>query len=258
MQQSQFGQQGQRPSSQATVLALRGLNQIYEINMTAARVVLQTQARAASVFGWPDWTTVFNRVDDKTRSVFAQGADQLMQTAQRANDAANELQRQVGRVVETQAATVAESVQQGLQEISTQATEGLQQICEIARQQADAAERVAQSLSQEMHDTVRESSAQMRQALRRGGDETRDTLRQASDQTNEAVRQAGDQAREGARAAGEEAQKGIHRMSEGPTAQGQGNGEAQKQDTPNLIVSESGTTPSITEDRGRRQRGANA
>jgi len=130
---------GRQASMQAPMLALRGLGQFYDINMTAARVLLRTQARAASAFGWPGWTEVL---------------DQLSENAKRANEAAADLQRQVGRVVETQASTVAESLKHGLEELGTQTTEGLKQLCETARQQADEAERTAQSLTEEMMQRV--------------------------------------------------------------------------------------------------------
>jgi gas vesicle protein len=264
MQQTTSGQQGQPPPSQVTVLALRGLSQIYEMNMTATRVLLQAQARAARVFGWPDWTTVFTRVDDTTSSVFARGADQFVQTAQKANDAAAELQRQVGRVVETQATTLAQSVQQGLQQLGSQAAEGLEQLCEIARQQADAAERMGQSRGEEMRNTVRDNGEQFRQTIRGEGEQARDTLRQAADETRKIVREAGEQAREGASEARDEAQKSIQRLGEGAAAaesalQSNGQSEPQTPDFPrspiaSVIVSESGQ-PAGGEERGRRQRG---
>src|SRR4029450_6795119 len=98
------------------------------MTMSVARVMLHTQARAASAIGLPDWSGWFDVTDERTRQVFSEGADHLLNTAQRASEAASQLQREVGRVVEAQAVTVAQTVQQGLEELATQASEGRSQL----------------------------------------------------------------------------------------------------------------------------------
>jgi ElaB/YqjD/DUF883 family membrane-anchored ribosome-binding protein len=172
-------------------LALRGVGQVYDMNVAAARVLLQTQARAASAFGWPDWSGLFERVDDRARNVFSASAEQLLQTAQRAKEATTDLQRQVGRVVETQAATVAETWQHGLEELGTQANEGLNQLLDTARQQADEAERVAASLAEEVRESVQQAGEQVREGLHRG----RESLQQTTDAAREQTEHAADAAR---------------------------------------------------------------
>lgn len=158
---------GTRPTPvQATAYALRSLGQVYDIQVATTRLLLQGQARAAAAFGWPDWSGVFDQADDRTRHLFATSAEQLVEATQRANDAATELQQQLGRVVQSQAAAVADSVQHSLQEIGEQTGEGLRQLYDSARQQAEQAERVAQSAGQEWRDSLREGSAQARQAFR--------------------------------------------------------------------------------------------
>jgi hypothetical protein len=199
---------GARPSpAQATAIALRSLGQVVDINISTTRVLLQAQARAASAFGWPDWSNLFDQVGDRTRHVFSTSAEQLVQATQRANDAALELQQQVGRVVQTQAATMAESLQNSLQEIGEQTGEGLRQLCDNARLHAEQAERVAQSASEEFRDTLREGSAQARQALREGGRQFGNAVRQGGEQADDLLRQGGQQAREGAQRGGEAIQR---------------------------------------------------
>ncbi|NRF65401.1 hypothetical protein HLB44_00240 [Aquincola sp. S2] len=200
MQQGSFFQSGsgRQTPVQVTTFALRSLGQLYDMNLAATRVLLQTQARAASAFGWPDLSGVFDQVDERARSAFATGAEQIAQTAQRANEAAAELQRQVGRVVETQAVTMTERLQQGLQELGSQTSEGLQQLCETARAQADEAERVSKAISQELRDTLREGGQQARSAIREGGERLGETLRQGGQQTTDALRQGGQEARDAA------------------------------------------------------------
>lgn len=225
MQQAQQNSQGRPTPVQLTALALRGLGQVYDMNLSATRVLLQTHARAASVLGWPDWSEMFHQVDDRARHVFASGAEQLMQTAQRANEAAADLQRQVGRVVETQAVTIAENLQQGLEELGTQTSEGLRHLSETARQQADEAERLAQAVSQEVREKMHESGEQMRDSMRRG-----------SEQLGQAIRQGGEDARDAAQ--------------RGSEASAQGNGAGQSSQEPQAPSEAQGAS---TEDRSARR-----
>src|SRR5262245_28585615 len=112
MSQTSSAQAGAYPPN-AAVIALRGLGQMYDMNIEVARVLLHTQARAAAAFGWPDVSEPFEGGDERARHLFAAGAEQMLGAAQRANEVAAELQRQITRVVETQAATAAENWQRG-------------------------------------------------------------------------------------------------------------------------------------------------
>ena len=148
---------GGRPAPvHLTALAMRSWGQLYDMNLSAARVLLQTQARAASALGLPDWSGLLDSVDERARHVFSAGAEQFVNTAQRANEVAAELQREVGRVVETEAATVAQTFQQGLQQLGTQVNEGFEQLVKTARDQAEEAERVASAVGEEVRSTMEE------------------------------------------------------------------------------------------------------
>jgi DNA anti-recombination protein RmuC len=151
-----------------TALAVKSLGQVYDMNLSAARVMMQTQARAASAIGLPDWSGWFGAVDERARHVFAAGAEQLVNTAQRASEAAAELQREVGRVVESQTTSVAETFKQGLQELGSQATEGFNQLVQTTRQQAEEAERVASSFNEKLRETMHQGTEQMRDQMRSG------------------------------------------------------------------------------------------
>jgi hypothetical protein len=150
---------------------LRSIGQVYDMNLSATRVLLQTQARAASALGLPDWSGLFGSVDERARHVFAAGAEQLVSTAQRANEVAVDLQREVGRVVETQTATVAETLKQGLEELGSQASEGLSQLVQSTRQQAEEAERVASALNERLRESIRQGGEQARDQMRRSQEE---------------------------------------------------------------------------------------
>jgi hypothetical protein len=166
--QTPSGIDGRQMPAHLTSLALRSIGQVYDMNLSAARVLLQTQARAASALGLPDWSGLFNTVDDRARHVFSTSAEQMVNTAQRASEAAAELQREVGRVVETQTASVAETIKQGLEELGSQTSEGLQQMVQTARQQAEEAQRVASSVGDELRGTMQQGGEQARQEMQRG------------------------------------------------------------------------------------------
>jgi hypothetical protein len=163
-------------------VALRGIGQMCDMNMEAARVLLHTQARAAAAFGWPDMSQLFDQADERARHAFAAGAEQVLNATQRANETAVELQRQVSRVLETQAATAAENWQRGIEEIGAQADEGLNQLCETARQQADDAQRLTEALAQEA-----------REGLQRGGEQLRGQMQEGMARQREAVSAAGEE-----------------------------------------------------------------
>jgi hypothetical protein len=147
------------------------------MNMAATRVLLQTQARAASALGLPDWSGWFESVDERARRIFSTGAEQLLDTAQRASEATTELQREVGRVIETQNATVAQTLQQGMQELGSQASEGLNQLVETVREQAEEAERAAIEMGEQMRQAVEEGA----NGMRRGRGQVQQAVEQAGE-----------------------------------------------------------------------------
>ena len=153
-------------SPNAAGIALRGLGQMCDTNMEAARVLLRTQARAAAAFGWPDVSEQFDSGDERARHLFATGAEQMLSANQRASEAAAELQRQITRVVETQAATAAENWQRGIEELGVQANEGLNQLCETARQEADEVRRMTEQMTQmPARSQVHEGAQRAREAI---------------------------------------------------------------------------------------------
>jgi hypothetical protein len=168
-------------------IALRGVGQVVDMQMTAARVLLQTQARAAAAFGWPDCSDLFDSADDRSRHVFATGAEQVLETARRANDAMAELQRQVGRVVETQAVTAAEHVQRGIEELGTQTQQGIAQLCEAARQTAEEAQQATLALGEAARGTLREGGDQLRSGLQETFQRGREAISEVADEAQQAA-----------------------------------------------------------------------
>ncbi len=188
----------QQPSMvNMTAMAARGLGQIYDMQLAASRMLLQTQARAASVFGIPDYSGLFRIGDDRARRVFSTTTDELVEVTQRTSDTVSEIQRHVGRLLEVNAVNMSESWRQGLQEFATQAEDSLEQLQELARQQADEAVRAAQEFSE-----------MTRQTMRQGGEEMRETMRQGAERGREATAEAGEAARQEAERAGQAEQEG--------------------------------------------------
>jgi DNA anti-recombination protein RmuC len=187
---------GANQTGPITSMAFRSAQQMFDLNLSVARVLWRTQAKTAAAFGMPDLSPLFDTADDGARRVLNAGTEQLLSTAQRANDAAVELQRQVGRVLETQTTQAAQTLQHGLEEFGQQAAEGLTQLCETARQTAEEAERSAEELAQ-----------QTLESIRRAGEQQREGLQRASEQQREGVQRTGEQFRSGAAEAGAAANK---------------------------------------------------
>jgi hypothetical protein len=150
----------------------------------ATRALLHTQARAAAAFGWPDMSNLFDQADERARHAFAAGADQVLNAAQRASEVASELQRQIGRVVETQTATAAENWQRGIEEIGAQADEGFAQLCETARQQADEAQRMTEQLAQETREGIQRGGEHLRSQMHEGAQRVREASSAAGEEKN--------------------------------------------------------------------------
>jgi len=220
------GQEQDRPSGQApgeqwrgsrsvpqpsmanmTAIAVRGFGQVYDMQMAAARMFLRTQARAAAVFGVPDYSDFFHVGDDRSRHVFSSATDHLLHASQRASETFSEIQRHIGRLMESNALNMSESWRGGFEEFAAQAEQGLQQLQELARQQADEAVRTAESFGEAARETLRQSGEDIRDTLRQGAEHGREL---ASEQA-EAMRAAGERAAGQARGEEPETERGGRR-----------------------------------------------
>jgi hypothetical protein len=192
--------QARGPTINIAAIALRGIGEAYDMQMAAARLAFQTQARAAVAFGWPDFSDLFRMGDAQSKRIFSKSTEQLLASAQQANATLSELQREVGKLIECNAETMAESWQQGLEEISIQAEESLEQMKELTRQQVEEAMRAAESLSEAT-----------RQAMRESSEKFRETVRQGAERGQEAMSEGGEMAREQGETVQEEAQEKTSR-----------------------------------------------
>lgn len=180
-----------------TAIALRSAGHLYDLQVSATRTLLQTQARAAAAFGLPDWSPLFDSADERVRNVFATGAEQVLNTARQANEAVTELQRHVGRVLETQTTQAAESWQRGLEQLGSQASEGFSQLRETARRTADDAQRGAQVFGQQFRDNVQRAGEEARSQQQQGNGAAREASSQIADAAREVAQQSAQPAAQG-------------------------------------------------------------
>lgn len=167
--------------TQLAALALRTTGQLMDMHLAAARLMLQTQARAAAAFGLPDWSDWWASANERTRRLFDIGSDQFLATAQRASDAAGEMQREMGRLFDTQGAQAAEQWQQGLQQWGTQAQQGVDQLREAGRRAAEATQRRGEEIARQWQGSLLHSQDELREQAAQAGHELRRTVVQGAE-----------------------------------------------------------------------------
>lgn len=184
------GQQASRSSMSIPSIAFRGMGRLYDMQVAATRLMLQTQASAASALGFPDCSGLFRIADDRAKRVFSTGTEELLHLAERTNETTSEIQREVGRLLEVQAVNEAENWQRGLQELRTQAEQSLEEFKELARTQAEEAMRMAEQISQQGQQMMREGGEQMREGMAQAGQQAESAGRQAESSARRGQQQA--------------------------------------------------------------------
>lgn len=122
-------------------IALRGTALLFDIQMEAARNMMQMQARTATALGAPDYSDLFRMADDRAKRLFSTGAEQILNSARQANETVAEMQRQIGRLMEQQTVEITEEMRQGIEELGRHTQEGLQQVRQVIEQEAEEAQR---------------------------------------------------------------------------------------------------------------------
>ncbi|RYY90107.1 MAG: hypothetical protein EOO15_03880 [Chitinophagaceae bacterium] len=126
-----------------TELALRSAEQLYDMNVSATRALLQTQVGTAKALGLPDWSSLFDMATNQTRQAWSAGSEQVLTAAQRTTEVATELQRSASQILEAQTAQTAqaaETLKQNMQELTSQAAQALNAQTSQAQQEADIRE----------------------------------------------------------------------------------------------------------------------
>ncbi|NTV11576.1 MAG: hypothetical protein HGA47_12520 [Zoogloea sp.] len=191
-------------SFNVAAIAVRGMGQLYDMQLAAARMMLQTEARAAVAFGFPDYSDLFKVADDRAKRVFTSGTEHLLSTAQQANETLSDVQRQVGRLLECNAVNLSENWQRSLDEFGEQAEEGLSQLREMARRQVEEAVQATEALSEATRESMREGTDQMRESMREGTEQMRESMQEGTGRGGNGGMRA-----EGGRIRGEAGQEGT-------------------------------------------------
>ena len=178
-----------------TEMALRGANQMLDMQMTTLRTLMETQARTAAAFGFPDCSDLFrgNGADQRLRQALSSGTEQLVGTTQRTGDAVKEIQRSVGQIVETQASTAAEHWQQGLEQLGAQTDASLKQMCSVMQQQAEQIERATRSVADAARGSLQQGGEQWRSQMQEGARRGADTVSQATEAVQKAAQAGADE-----------------------------------------------------------------
>ena len=167
------------------------------MQVAVARLAMQIQARAAVAFGWPDYSEFFRLGIGRAKRAFATGTERFLSSAQQASETICEAQREVGRLMECNAESMAESWQHGLEEFGIQAEESLGQIRELARQQVEEARQAAESIGDATREAVRQSGEQFRESVRQGAERGRELMSEGSEAVQRETERAGNAAQAG-------------------------------------------------------------
>jgi len=133
-------------------LAIRSAGLMLDLQLQAARDLLELQARGAALFGVPDCSSLFNAADDRARRIFSEGAEHVAHVTRRANETMAQVNQQIGRLVEQQAVGMAEQVRQGIEQFGRHTEQGLQQARSLVEQGLDEIERSAEQTRREANE----------------------------------------------------------------------------------------------------------
>lgn len=159
----------QDPQHMAAAM-MHGASQMFDMQVTAMRALLKTQASAAAALGFPDYSGVFdgNGTEQQIRQAIAGGAEQWLRTGQQVREAFNDMRLQFVQLAQSQAANAAQTWQQGMQELSSQTEDAMQQLRQATQQQGEQLQRSAEQANQAARDRMHEGAEQLRQSLHEG------------------------------------------------------------------------------------------
>lgn len=132
-----------------TEIALRGTALLWDLQADAARNLLETQARNATMLGAPDLSQVFHVGEGQGKGMFSTTVDQALNSLRQINDTMSEVQWQLTRMAEQQTIVLTERIQRNVQQLSRRSQQGLEEIRRLAEEEA-----------QEIEDTARDAARQ--------------------------------------------------------------------------------------------------
>lgn len=202
---------GRQPAANIAVSTLRSLGQFLDMQAATTRIMWRAQARAASAFGAPDYSRLFQVNDDRGQRLFSAATENLTQILQQANGPLTEVPSQIGRMLEQQTINLTERWKHGLEEMQQQATESMKEIKELSLQQAEEMARTTESLTEATRATLREGGEQFRATVRQG----REIAAQQAETVRQKTERAAEEVEEEVRVSREVAERGRSRGNGG-------------------------------------------
>lgn len=194
-----------KAASNFSATTLRGLGQIYDMQAATMRAMLRTQTRAASAFGLPDYSRLFEIGDERALHLYSSATENLVSFVNHADGSLTEIPSQICRLLEQQAIDITERWKYGLEELQQQASESMQELKELSRQQAEELTRASESLTTATQSTLREGGEQFRAAVSHGrelvgrqSEAMRKEGQRVAGDVQEAIKEGGQAAEEGA------------------------------------------------------------
>ena len=118
-------------------MAIRGANQLYELQMNTLRAMSETQSQTTQAFGMPSWNEWFrNGSEESLRQAMRDAAEQVISTSRRTAEAVSQLQDQMRELMTAQSGAATQQWQKVIQQFGTQVAQSLEGVRTIAEQQS--------------------------------------------------------------------------------------------------------------------------
>jgi len=157
-QQQQFQSGGQFQN--IAEVALRGTALLFDLQLEAARMAWETQARGAAMLGAPDFSNLFRIGDDRARRVFTATTEQLVNTIRRTADTVIAVQQEIGKLAEQQTVGMTDQMRQQIEHFGHQTQRGLEEIQQMSVDQLNQANQATGEMYDEADDAQRQRRGQ--------------------------------------------------------------------------------------------------
>jgi hypothetical protein len=143
-------QAGAQQALNLTELFVRSTARMLDLQLAAARAMLQTQGRSAAMLGAPDWSAAFNgRGEEQLSQLFQASADQSVRFLRTANETMQQVQQQLGELVEQQTQQITEQMRRSVDELMRRSREGMEQMGRASDEMMHQARRMSEEASRE-------------------------------------------------------------------------------------------------------------
>jgi gas vesicle protein len=131
-----------------TEVFIRGAARMLELQAAAARTLMETQGRTASMFGAPDLSPLLTRNGQLT-DLITTSAQQALAIARQTNETLAEVQEQIVRLMETQTSQLTDQVRRSTDKLAQQAEDGMRELRATAERAIEEARSAAEEDGEE-------------------------------------------------------------------------------------------------------------